>query len=245
MNDSKENRWIFRSLHDFSILNRREALKMFGSVGAVLLIGCSGDSASSNNGNPGTSCVVTPQLTEGPYFVDERLNRANITAGQPGLPLSLAINVFNASTQACSPISGVQIDLWHASGNGIYSDIPGLGADGQTFLRGYQLTNANGVASFQTMYPGWYTGRATHIHLKARLFNASGAQTLDATTQLFFDDNITDTVYSMNAPYNSRRARDTRNASDGIYGGRTSLLVNLNGSPTGGYTGAISVGIAA
>jgi protocatechuate 3,4-dioxygenase beta subunit len=236
MKKSEDSSWIFRNLSD---LSRRDALKMFGSVGAALLIG--GNFARSTDQNPKGTCVLTPQITEGPYFVEERLNRSNLVDGQPGLPLKLAIHVYDAA--ACKAVSGIQIDLWHASASGIYSDIPGSGSGGQTFLRGYQVTDANGLASFQTIYPGCYAGRTTHIHLKARLFKGSGAEILESTTQLFFDDHITDSVYAAHAAYKSNGSRRIKNESDGIYD--RSLLVKLDGSPTNGYSGAISIGIAA
>lgn len=224
-------------------ISRREVLKILGAVGAIGIVGCGEESGSDTV--TGSTCVLTPTLTEGPYFVDERLNRSNIIGGQPGLPLNLAVKIYNASSSACSAISSVQVDIWHTNGIGAYSGVPGLGTGGQTFLRGYQVTDSNGNVSFATIYPGWYSGRATHIHLKARIFNAAGNATLEATTQIFFDDATSDSVYSSNAPYNSRGARDTRNSQDGIYGSRTSLLVPLTGSNNVGYSGAVAIGIAA
>src|SRR5262245_29055846 len=95
------------------LFNRREALFIFGALSAGALIGgCGGDNSTGNGGS--NSCVITPTLTEGPFFVDERLNRSNIIGGQPGLPLQLSINVYNASTSACSAFAGVQVDVWHA-----------------------------------------------------------------------------------------------------------------------------------
>jgi protocatechuate 3,4-dioxygenase beta subunit len=237
-------------------MSRRTALRLIAAVGAATLVGCGeGDDASEDTATSAAttattasgataSCVLTPTLTEGPYFVDERLNRSDITGGQAGLPLRLNISVYNANTAACSAIAGVQVDVWHANGTGAYSDIAMLGTTGQTFLRGYQVTDANGTVAFTTIYPGWYMGRATHIHLKARIFNAAGNTTLEATTQLFFDDSVTDSVYANNAPYNTRGARDTRNAQDNIFNGNTILLLALTGSSTAGYTGAMTIGIA-
>src|SRR5574341_3291 len=161
------------------LFDRREILRMLSAGGAFILVGCG---SSAENPVTGTTCILTPQLTEGPFFVDENLNRSNITGGQPGLPLTININVYNANSMACSPMSGVHIDVWHTNATGAYSDVPALGTAGQTFLRGYQVTDSNGNVSFTTIYPGWYTGRTTHIHLKARTFNASGNTTLEATT---------------------------------------------------------------
>ena len=242
-------------------MSRRRVLGLLGTVGAVILVGCEGggesetDSGAEDNAN--TTCILTPTVTEGPYFVDENLNRSDLTTGtaEPsvvnGLPLQLNINVnvYDANTAACTALSGVQIDVWHASATGLYSDVSaqqqGTDTTGETFLRGYQITDENGDVSFTTIYPGWYQGRTVHIHLKARLFDASGNETLEATTQAFFDDPITDTVFA-NAPYSSRGTRDTRNADDDIYDNMTSLLLTLSapsdGSP--GYVGSFSLGIS-
>ncbi len=200
--------------------------------------------SDSKRNSSGSNCLLTPQLTEGPYFVDEKLHRSDITEGQPGLPLRLNIYVYHANSSACNAIPGVQIDVWHTNGNGVYSDVPFLNSDGQTFLRGYQITDKNGNASFATIFPGWYPGRTSHIHLKARILNASGKESLEATTQVFFDDRITDDVYANVPPYNARRNRDTRNSQDGIYGGRTGLLLSLTGDNIFGYAGSIPIGIA-
>jgi len=216
--------------------NRREVLVMFAATGALMALGASGESSK---------CILTPELTEGPFFVDEKLNRSNIIAGQQGLPLNLNINVYNANSQACSPIHDVHVDIWHSNAQGIYSDVNFLGSAGESFLRGYQVTDSNGKVTFQTIYPGWYMGRTPHIHLKARVFNGSGEEAVEATTQLFFDDSISDQVYASNAPYNNRGGRRLRNSQDGIYGGRSSLLVPLKGSVTKGYSGTISIGISA
>jgi protocatechuate 3,4-dioxygenase beta subunit len=226
-----------------SLKNRREILVMFASAGAFMIVGCHGDNSTGSDGT--SNCIVTPQLTEGPYFVDEHLNRSNIVGGQPGLSLGLNIKVYDASSAACSPFAGIQVDVWHANAIGIYSDEANLGSGGKTFLRGYQRTGTDGIASFTTIYPGWYTGRTTHIHVKARMFNAVGTQTLEATTQLFFEDSVSDGVYANSAPYNTRGPRDTKNSQDSIYGGQTSLFVPLSGSTTSGYTGSISIGISA
>jgi len=225
-----------------SQITRRTVLGMLGSIGVVSIVGRLEGASGANAGSP--NCVLTPQLTEGPFFVDEKLNRAEISDGQAGLPLRLNIYVYDANSSACGAVPGAQIDIWHTNGKGIYSDVPGLGSAEQTFLRGYQITDKNGNVSFTTIYPGWYYGRTSHIHVKARTFNAAGNETSEASTQLFFEDRITDAVYASNLPYNSRPARDTRNSQDGIYGGRTGLLLKLTGDTRSGYVGAITIGIS-
>jgi hypothetical protein len=146
------------------------------------------------------------------------------------------------SSSACSAAAGVQIDLWHCDAIGAYSDVSANGTVGQTFLRGYQTTDANGLVTFTTIYPGWYSGRTVHIHLRARVYDAAGNTTYNFTTQLFFDDTVTDTVFAA-APYNSRGTRDTRNARDSIYNNQSSALLSLTRTASG-YTGAIAIGLS-
>lgn len=187
------------------------------------------------------SCVAVPELTEGPYFVDEMLNRSDIRsdpasgAVSAGIPLVMTVKVFDAN---CAPLAGANVDLWHCDADGVYSDVSANNSVGQKFLRGYQTTGADGVAKFTTIYPGWYQGRAVHIHFKIRNYN--GSSTASFTSQFFFDDAITDTVYQQ-APYNTRGSRDQRNSSDGIFGqsgGATLLTPTASGS---GYDTAFGV----
>lgn len=189
------------------------------------------------------SCVVTPDETEGPYFVDEMLNRPDIrsdpTSGavSAGIPLALTIRVYKVGT-SCEPVSGALVDIWHCNAGGLYSDVSANNTVGQKFLRGYQLTDDSGVATFTTIYPGWYQGRTVHIHFKVRTFDGS-SNTYEFTSQLFFDDSLSDEVYA-NAPYNTRGNRGTLNSNDNIYDDR--LLMNL--APSGdGYASTFDVGL--
>jgi protocatechuate 3,4-dioxygenase beta subunit len=180
------------------------------------------------------TCVLTPELTEGPYYVANERLRRNITEGKPGAALELRLIVLDAST--CKPIKGAAVDIWHADALGVYSGSIANNA-GTNFLRGVQRTNAAGLALFETLYPGWYQGRAVHIHVKVHV----GGNVVH-TGQFFFKDALTDAVYKR-APYNTRGSRDTRNANDSIYvngGSRSMLKVKKNGS---GYIGAISMGV--
>ena len=146
-------------------------------------------------------CVVRPELTIGPYFVDGQLNRSDILSEpsdnlvKEGVPLTLIINVANVAENSCTPIEGAQVDIWHCDANGQYSGVSDQGFDtqGQQFLRGYQLTNANGAVQFLTIYPGWYPGRAVHIHFKLRS-SPEAAPGFEFTSQLFFDDELTAVV---------------------------------------------------
>lgn len=235
--------------------SRREVLGVLGAAaGAAALPGC-GQAKAQDLANPGQAldCVVTPAQTEGPYFVDERLSRADIrvdpTTGavKDGLPLRLQVNVSRVDGSACTPVDGAYVDVWQCDALGVYSDVrdfQGLfDTRGQQFLRGYQVTGRNGAAEFVTIYPGWYGGRTVHIHFKVRMF-AGAQRSYELTSQLYFDDAITDLVHAR-PPYNAKGARDTRNDRDRIYRARNSgskLLLRL--SPDGrGYVGTIGVGL--
>ena len=189
------------------------------------------------------SCVARPALTEGPFFVDEKLNRSDIRPDpsngtvKTGTKLTIKFNVYRTSGTVCTPLSGAYVDIWHTDASGAYSDVNGQGNPnniGQKFLRGYQITDANGAVTFTTIYPSWYNGRTVHIHYKVRLFNGT-TQTFTFTSQLCFDDTLTDTVF-LQAPYNAYGTRTTRNSNDGIYqSGGTSILLNCTSDGAGGY----------
>jgi protocatechuate 3,4-dioxygenase beta subunit len=181
------------------------------------------------------SCVLTPELTEGPYYIAGEKVRRNITDGHPGTPLLLRLAVVDAST--CKPIKSAAVDIWHADAAGNYSGF-GAGRRSRTFMRGIQKTNASGIATFLTVYPGWYQGRTVHIHVKVHV---SGS--VVHTGQLFFSDALTDRVYRK-APYSKRPNRTTRNANDSIFvnGGRKSLLA-VSRRSAGGYLGKITMGV--
>src|ERR687886_2979866 len=167
-----------------SMLNRREVIGFLGGTAAVSIVGClRGQSASVEPMGTLTqaptrtalatapSCVVRPQQTEGPYFVDEKLNRSDIRTDpsnglvKEGVPLDLAFNVSKVSDTSCAPLAGALVHVWHCDALGVYSDVrdPGFDTRGQKFLRGYQVTDENGTARFTVIYPGWYQGRTVHI----------------------------------------------------------------------------------
>ena len=181
------------------------------------------------------SCVLTPEMTEGPYYIAGEKVRRNITDGHPGTPLLLRLAVIDASS--CKPIKGAAVDVWHADAAGNYSGF-GAGRASRTFMRGIQKTNASGIATFLTVYPGWYQGRTVHIHVKVHV---SG--NVVHTGQLFFPDALTDRVYRK-APYTKRPNRRTRNANDSIFvnGGRRSMLA-LRRRSAGGYLAKITMGV--
>ena len=229
------------------IMNRREALALLGTAGIAMLAGRVQQAAAAE---PALSCVASPAQTEGPYFVDERLNRSDIRSDpadgsvREGLPLTLKLVVSSVDGGKCAPLAGAVVDLWHCDAAGIYSDAndPGFNTKGKKFLRGYQVSEADGSVRFTTVYPGWYDGRAVHIHFKVR--GPAGAKRgYEFTSQLYFDDAFTDRVYARN-PYTRRDKRTVRNGRDGIFrdgGSRLILPVVENGA---GYAANFNVGLA-
>ena len=196
------------------------------------------------------ACVVRPEQTEGPYFVDEKLRRTDIRSDpsdgsvRPGTPLSLAFTVSRIDGGVCTPYEGVLVDVWHCDAAGVYSDVhdPSGDTTGKKFLRGYQVTDAAGAASFVTIYPGWYPGRTVHIHVKLRTEPAA-ATALEFTSQVYFDDTLTDEAYDAE-PYASRGERSTRNPDDAIYtGGGSQLLLTVVPDGSGGYAASFEVAI--
>jgi protocatechuate 3,4-dioxygenase beta subunit len=221
-------------------LSRRSILRLAGIAAASL--GTSAWKArDAEGGGPAAveagsvSCVLTPEMTEGPYYIAREQVRRNITDGHPGMPLVLRLTVVDAST--CKPIKGAAVDIWHADAAGNYSGF-GAGSGSRTFMRGIQRTDVNGFATFRTIYPGWYQGRTIHVHVKVHVRGR-----VVHTGQLFFSDALTDRIYR-NVPYNKRPNRTTRNANDSIFvnGGRRSMLA-VGRRAAGGYLGKITMGV--
>jgi protocatechuate 3,4-dioxygenase beta subunit len=249
-------------------MSRREVLGLIGAAGVVAVVGCGEDDSNDQQTSTATTaatatrtsgatasatpapvaCVVTPEQTEGPYFVDERLNRSDLRSDptdgsvKEGVPLSLTLTVSTVSGTSCTPLAGAVVDMWHCDALGVYSDVSGGAGQGDTtgqkFLRGYQLTDQNGQAAFQTIYPGWYSGRTIHIHFKVRT-DADSAQGFEFTSQLFFDEQITDSVVAR-APYSDKGAPDTRNAADNIFDSDLIVPLIVDGD---GYAGTFHVGV--
>lgn len=238
------------------ILSRREALTLLGGAGTLLLVGCASNSSTSaatpttasTASTSGLACVVRPALTEGPYFVDERLNRTDIRsdptdgAVADGAPLRLVFRVAQVN-QSCAPLANATVDVWQCNALGVYSDVtdPGFSTIGKKFLRGYQVTDTHGAAHFTTIYPGWYQGRAVHIHFKIRTAAGSSA-THEFTSQLFFDDALTDQVH-LQAPYASKGQRTLRNDGDSIYRAGGSQLLLTCAKEGNGYTATFGIGL--
>lgn len=251
------------------ILSRREALALFGAAGVLLVPACARNASTSASTSTSTtagsaattatpptapaaaatqvaapSCIARPAIEEGPFFVDEKLNRSDVRTDPsdgspaPGTPLKVTFRLARLSGTVCTALAGATIDIWSADAAGKYSDESSQGTSGKKFLRGFQTTDANGAATFTTVYPGWYTGRAIHLHVKIR---PTTGQAL--TTQLFFDDALSDAVLAQ-SPYSGRAKRDTRNTGDRIYSqqGGSQMLLALT-PDGGGYAGTFDIGL--
>lgn len=230
-------------------LNRRGLLRLLGGTAAASFAGKL-HAQASNAVQASHLCVVRPEQTEGPYFVDEKLLRSDLRVDpadnsvRPGLPLHLRLRVWKLADNNCSPLEGVVVDVWHNDARGEYSDVRDRKYDnrGKKFLRGYQITDQNGVASFVTVYPGWYPGRTVHIHFKLRT-DASAGRGSEFTSQLYFDDTITDEVHR-NSPYAANGQRSTRNHDDRIFRrGGEELMLRPSRSPAG-YEAVFDLGLA-
>jgi len=237
-------------------LSRRRLIEILGGAGAAALSGCggSGTSATTSGSSSGTSsgtsasCVLTPELTVGPYFVDEKLNRSDLTANTTdanvlnATPLALTMNIMQYASSGCSALVGAQVDVWQADAAGVYSDESVENTTGQTFLRGYQITDSSGAVTFKTIVPGWYSGRTIHIHVMIRRLSSSGSVLTEFTTQLFFDQTLINALTTSVSPYSSRGLPDTTNADDNIYSSSTQLTLT-NATTGGGYAASITLGV--
>ncbi|MBX3083680.1 MAG: intradiol ring-cleavage dioxygenase [Anaerolineae bacterium] len=244
------------------VLSRREMLMLLGGASAAVIAGAglsnvgmkllaatpSPTAAATGTALP--TCVVKPALTEGPYFVDEMLNRSDIriepsdNSVKEGALFHLIFNVSDVSSNACKPLEGAQVDIWHCDADGHYSDVTdaSFNTKGQKWLRGYQVTDKDGKAEFVTIYPGWYSGRTVHIHFKIRTDPASDAG-YEFTSQLFFDEAVTAKVYAQ-APYASKGTQDTLNANDGIFQGSEGMLTLVpTQNDDGSYAATFGIGL--
>jgi protocatechuate 3,4-dioxygenase beta subunit len=190
--------------------------------------------AAGATGAEAVTCVLAPEQTEGPFWVPNDLVRRDLAEGRAGVPLRLVLTVRDMA--GCRVLRGADVELWHCDADGVYSGVAG---DAGTFLRGHQTTNRRGKVVFDTVFPGWYTGRTPHIHVKVH----AGGDVVH-TGQLYFDDAVSAAVYAQ-APYAARGAADTTNATDFIYaaGGAESMLrLRRRGK---GYRGRLALGVVA
>jgi len=254
-------------------LSRRQVLSLMGATAAATLVGgvsahcapqepAGGTPGAASGGTsvgdptpaPLPACVVRPEQTEGPYFLDERLERLDIRTDADdgtgrslvlGAPLSLRFRVSRVDGAACSPLPGAIVDLWQCDAFGVYSGFRDRNGHfdtrGRTFLRGYQVTDAGGQARFTTVYPGWYPGRTVHLHFKIRT-EAAGERAHEHTSQLYFDDALTDRVHAK-PPYDTKGQRNRRNDRDGIFRRGGDLLMLDLTEDGEGYAGAFDIGL--
>ena len=243
------------------VLSRREVLTLLGGAGAAFFVGTGfknlrigqATSTVTPTGTALPSCVVKPAKTEGPYFVDEMLNRSDIRVEPSdgsiveGVLMQLVFQVTQVNGDTCEALEGAQVDVWHCDALGNYSDVNAQGVDntGKKFLRGYQVTDKFGTAAFTTIYPGWYQGRTVHIHFKIRTDPASDSG-YEFTSQLFFDEAMTSIIYAQK-PYSQHTGRDVMNADDGIFaddGEILTLALTENEDKTiGGYKTVFNIAL--
>ncbi|HUL67266.1 MAG TPA: intradiol ring-cleavage dioxygenase [Burkholderiaceae bacterium] len=241
-------------------LDRRRALLTLGALG---LLGCgagapdatstsSSDDGGSSSGGTAGSCALMPQETEGPYpllaiLSNNTMVRQDITEGKAGVALKLVLKLVDVNN-ACAPIANTAVYVWHCDKDGLYSGYsqPAANTIGQTFCRGIQITDGNGEAAFETIYPGWYAGRITHIHFQAYLSD-NLAVSATATSQIAFPQDVTSAVYDSSLYV--ARGQNTSVAgfsADSVFAdGTTYQMATLTGDVTSGYTATLTVGIAA
>jgi protocatechuate 3,4-dioxygenase beta subunit len=222
-------------------VGRREAMATIGAAGAALAFGCSDSPTDPGSGTTpvvgnNAACAITPTETAGPFPSLANFVRSDIREGKPGTTLTLTIKVVNVNN-SCAGVANANVEIWHVDAAGNYSQYGSQSA--QTFLRGIQTTNAGGDATFTTIYPGWYSGRATHIHLEVTI-NGSTVK----VTQIAFPDAVNATVHTSGV-YASRGTNPIANASDGILGDSlASELVTPTGTTASGYSVTFQVGVA-
>ncbi|MDR6977076.1 protocatechuate 3,4-dioxygenase beta subunit [Streptomyces sp. 3330] len=268
--------------HKDSSITRRRALAVTGgtvAAGGLAVAGyqaafadtsadaeASASASATSTSTSGSCMTLMTSVTEGPYYLDGALVRKDITEGKSGVPLTLRLTVVDA-TDGCTPVAGAAVEIWHCDAWGYYSGYTtanpggsapaesedGSTADDDTYLRGYQIANANGVVKFETIFPGWYTPRTCHIHLKVH----TGGQKEDGTYeggkvnytgQLFFPDDIAEEIFTLE-PYSKHSGSYTTLADDMVYddGGTSSGLLTLKAvhkaDPSKGYKGSITLGV--
>lgn len=224
-------------------MKRTDFLKQgFKGVGAIVgiptvLTACKKNESITGTGNTG-DCSVSPTETKGPFPIKTpaQLVLANIKSDRQGVPLLINLSIVNAKNN-CAPLANALVDVWHCDKDGYYSEYGGTGMQQADFtnvhfLRGRQAADANGNVSFISIYPGWYSGRAPHIHIE--ILNANGTSLL--VTQLAFPENINASVYASSL-YAAKGQADTSNSRDNIFSDSlTQNMATVTGNLTDGFT---------
>lgn len=235
-------------------MERKDFLKGLGVIGIGSLLPLNKTKAAAGQINtallPANTCILIPQETAGPYpwsMGTSPFFRQDITEGNPGTPLNLTLTVVDVNN-SCAPIQNARVDIWHCNRDGYYSEYgnqPGyLGTQthvGETFFRGYQISDVNGEVNFVTIYPGWYNGRATHIHMQIFLNSV-----LQATSQMAFPDSLNTTINGSSG-YSAHGQNSLANANDNVFSDTANTqyeIVNIAASGSGGYDASLTIGIA-
>ncbi len=232
-------------------MDRKEFLKKsIGMLSIVpILVSCSEDSINpddsdfqsetgSTNGTSSGNCAVTNSETEGPFPNKNAssLVMANIVGDRPGVKMTMEILIKNKNT-SCLALSNVLVDVWHCDAQGNYSQYGGTQMQSTNYsnvnwLRGRQTTDSNGLVGFTSIFPGWYGGRAPHVHV--HVYTSAGRSLL--VTQIAFPKAICDNVYTNATDYKSKGLQDTTNERDNVFGdGFANELAAISGSITEGY----------
>lgn len=276
--DCVPNFLVMTGNHKDTSITRRRALVVTGgtvAAGGLAVAGYQSAFADTTTDTgttadataTGSECMtLMSSVTEGPYYLDGALVRKDITEGKSGVPLTLRLTVVDA-TDGCTPVKGAAVEIWHCDAWGYYSgyttanpggSAPAESEDGSTandgtYLRGYQIANANGVVKFETIFPGWYTPRTCHIHVKVHTGGEKEDGTYEGgkvnyTGQLFFDDTIAEEIFTLE-PYSKHSGSYTTLDNDMVYdgGGASSGLLTLKAvhktDPSKGYKGFLTLGI--
>jgi protocatechuate 3,4-dioxygenase beta subunit len=235
------------------VLGRRQALALLGIAGAALTVAGPGvataaTTTSSSSGVDRTvDCIATPEQTEGPYFVDEKLNRSDIRTDPSdgsvadGTVLALNLGVLQINLAGCTPLKDAIVDIWTCDAHGVYSDVAAEDTVGKKFLRGYQTTDRAGKVRFVTILPGWYPTRTVHIHVKVRTTGTDG-NPYEFTSQFYFTEEFK-AEYLAREPYASMGTPDTTNATDRFYGGTGDQMLLAPKKAGRGYTADFAIGL--